>query len=47
VDRGPGREAIDVLDLAAGASVTCHAGDWARSIAVPGLAVDVARLLEV
>jgi Uma2 family endonuclease len=42
----PDEKTIDVLDLSAGTSVACRAGDTARSTSVPGFAVDVSRLLK-
>ncbi len=38
---------IDVLDLAAGTSAVCRPGDAARSTALPGFSLDVAKLFEI
>jgi Uma2 family endonuclease len=42
----PDRKTIDVLDLATGQAIVCRPGDTARSTAVPGFSLDVARLFE-
>lgn len=42
----PDEKTIDVLDLAAGTCVTCRPGDVARSTALPGFSLDIARLFE-
>jgi len=42
----PDEKTIDVLDLSAGTSVACRAGDTASSTAVPGFSIGVTKLLE-
>jgi len=41
------QKTIDVLNLKAGTSLVCRPGDTARSTAVPGFSIEVARLFEV